>query len=72
VHLNSHPRRQAELAVLNAADFPSVLLEAGFLSSQDDRDRLQSDEGRKALADAVVTALTRWQAIEEATPGFGD
>lgn len=72
VRLNSHSHRQAELAVLNAADFPSVLLEAGFLSSERDRERLQSDAGRAALADAMVAALTRWQAEEAATPRFGD
>ena len=35
--VNSRPRREGRLAVLNAADFPSVLLEAGFLSSAADR-----------------------------------
>ncbi len=39
------PRREAELAVLIAADFPSVLLEVGFLSNDADRERLTTPQG---------------------------
>lgn len=63
--LNSRPRREAELAVLNAADFPSVLLEVGFLSNEADRDRLTSQQGRAPIVAAVTLAVGRW-AIEEA------
>jgi len=66
VPLNSRPRRQAPLAVLNAADFPSVLLEVGFLSSDSDRARLTSAEGRAGIVDAVVLAVTEWAAGEAA------
>jgi N-acetylmuramoyl-L-alanine amidase len=65
VVLNSRPRRQAELAVLNAADFPSVLLEVGFLSNDADRARLTSPQGRAPIVAAVTLAVGRW-AIEEA------
>ena len=63
--LNSRPRRQAEFAVLNAADFPSVLLEVGFLSNTDDREQLTSPQGRAPIVAAVTLAVGRW-AIEEA------
>lgn len=63
--LNSRPRREAVLAVLNAADFPSVLLEVGFLSNEDDRARLTSPQGRAPIVAAVTLAVGRW-AIEEA------
>ena len=63
--LNRRPRRQAELAVLNAADFPSVLLEVGFLSNDEDRERLSSPQGRAPIVAAVTLAVGRW-AIEEA------
>lgn len=63
--LNSRPRRQAELAVLNAADFPSVLLEVGFLSNNVDRARLTSPQGRAPIVAAVTLAVGRW-AIQEA------
>jgi N-acetylmuramoyl-L-alanine amidase len=63
--LNSRPRRHAELAVLNAADFPSVLLEVGFLSNDADRARLTSPQGRAPIVAAVTLAVGRW-AIQEA------
>ena len=59
--LNSRPRRAAQLAVLSAADFPSVLIEVGFLSSESDRDRLTSEEGRAALVEGLVLGLRRWE-----------
>lgn len=63
--LNRRPRRQAPLAVLNAADFASVLLEVGFLSNPEDRARLTSPTGRAPIVAAVTLAVGRW-AIEEA------
>ena len=53
VRLNSRPRREGQFAVLTAADFPSVLLEAGFLSNPQDRAYLATPEGRAAIAHAV-------------------
>ncbi|WP_241962893.1 N-acetylmuramoyl-L-alanine amidase [Thalassorhabdomicrobium marinisediminis] len=64
--LNSRPRREAELAVLNAADFPSVLLEVGFLSNAQDRARLTSPTGRAPIVAAVTLAVARWAIEEEA------
>lgn len=63
--LNSRPRREAPLAVLNAADFPSVLIEVGFLSSAEDRARLTSAAGREAIVAGILRGLDRW-ATEEA------
>ncbi|HCP81672.1 MAG TPA: N-acetylmuramoyl-L-alanine amidase, partial [Octadecabacter sp.] len=63
--LNTRPRRRAPLAVLNAADFPSVLLEVGFLSNPGDRARLTTARGRAPIVAAVTLAVGRW-AIEEA------
>jgi N-acetylmuramoyl-L-alanine amidase len=62
---NTRPRRQAELAALNAADFPSVLLEVGFLSNAADRARLTTPQGRAPIVAAVTLAVGRW-AIQEA------
>lgn len=64
--VNSRPRREAELAVLNAADFPSILLEVGFLSNDDDRARLTTPQGRAPIVAAVTTAVERWAIEEEA------
>lgn len=64
--LNSRPRRTAELAVLNAADFPSVLVEVGFLSNTGDRERLSTAVGRAPVVAGIVAAVQRWQAGREA------
>ena len=64
--VNSRPRREGRLAVLNAADFPSVLLEAGFLSSAADRAALTSAEGRAPIVAGIVAALQDWAAAEAA------
>jgi N-acetylmuramoyl-L-alanine amidase len=64
--VNSRPRRKAPLAVLNAADFPSVLIEVGFLSDPGDRAALASAEGRGRIVAAIVAALGAWAAEEAA------
>jgi N-acetylmuramoyl-L-alanine amidase len=64
--MNRHPRREGPLAVLNAADFPSVLIEAGFLSSQEDRERLSTAEGRALIVKGIVTGLQAWASEEAA------
>ena len=56
VPVNSRPRREGQLAVLVAADFPSVLIETGFLSNSRDRALLASPAGRARIA-AAITAV---------------
>lgn len=53
VRLNSRPRREGQFAVLTAADFPSILLEAGFLSNAQDRANLATYEGRAQIGRAI-------------------
>ena len=57
VPVNSQPRREGQLAVLSAADFPSVLIEAGFLSNTRDRALLASVAGRDRIVQAIVAAV---------------
>ena len=64
--VNSTPRREALLAVLNAADFPSALVEVGFLSNPQDRDALRSAEGRARVVAGIVLAVQRWANSEAA------
>ncbi|MBU2357481.1 MAG: N-acetylmuramoyl-L-alanine amidase, partial [Alphaproteobacteria bacterium] len=64
--VNNRPRREERLAVLNAADFPSVLLEAGFLSNAADRAALSTTAGRAPLVAGITTALRDWTADEAA------
>ncbi len=64
--VNSRPHRKAYLAVLNAADFPSVLIEVGFLSNAGDRSTLETPEGRARIVAGIVLGLQRWADAEEA------
>lgn len=61
VYLNSRPRREGRFAVLSAADFPGVLLEAGFLSNAEDRAMLQSAQGRARIARAIAVAVAAFR-----------
>ena len=53
VTMNTRPRREGQFVVLTAADFPSVLIEAGFLSNAQDRAFLATPEGRARIARAI-------------------
>ena len=55
--LISRPHRFGDFRVLKAPDIPSVLVELGFLSNDQDAERLQSDVHRRNLAGAIVDAL---------------
>ena len=66
VPLNTRPRRSGDLAVLNAADFPSALVEVGFLTSQSDRARLMSANGRARIATGIAAGLLDWANAEAA------
>lgn len=67
--VNTRPLRQANLAVLAAPDFPSVLIEAGFLSDPGDRARLAGAAGRAPVVAGLVAALRAWAGEEEARTG---
>ena len=52
--------------VLKAPDMPSVLLELGYMSNEDDRERLTSAAWRKEAAKALKAAIDKWR-IERGT-----
>lgn len=54
-----HPqaRRSAALGVLRAPDVPSVLLESGFISNEQEARRLASAEGQRAFSEAMARAI---------------
>ena len=51
------PHRFGDFRVLKAPDIPSVLVELGFLSNDQDAERLTSKSHRLALAGAILRAL---------------
>ncbi len=64
--LNDHPVKEALLAVLTPADYPAVLLEAGFMSNAADMETLSTPEGRAPLLEAIIAAIQGWRAEEAA------
>jgi N-acetylmuramoyl-L-alanine amidase len=55
--LTHNPERSAGFVVLKAPDFPSVLVELGFLSNAKDVANLKSDEWRDKTAEAMRAAI---------------
>jgi len=55
--LNHNPERSAGFVVLKAPDFPSVLVELGYLSNAQDVAALQSPEWRTRTASAMAEAI---------------
>jgi len=68
--LVGRPLRSAAFSVLKAADFPSALIELGFLSSEADRARLTDPEWRAAAIRAIETALVQWSLDDSARSGL--
>ena len=60
--LNHNPERSARFMVLKAPDFPSVLIELGYLSNPQDTASMTSPEWRQRTATALVTAIERFFA----------
>ncbi len=58
--LVNRSHRMAEFRVLKAPDVPSVLIELGFLSNEQDAERLKSVNHRRALAVAILKAVDEY------------
>jgi N-acetylmuramoyl-L-alanine amidase len=54
--------KQAPFVVLMGAAMPAVLVEAGFISTREEEQRLRTAEYRAELADALVRAVGRFKA----------
>lgn len=57
--------KQALFHVLLGADMPSVLVEAGFLSSSQDRSFVLSPLGQKKMSWAIVRAIEQYKTVVE-------
>ncbi len=58
----NNPLKSANFKVLRAPDMPSILLEFGFMSNQNDLEKMQNAAWRAEAANAVLAMLDRWQA----------
>lgn len=67
VPLLPNPDRHAGFVVLTAADIPSVLVEMGFMSNQQDEAFLRQPAHRLRVATALRQAVDAWFAAAHAT-----
>lgn len=74
--LNHNPERSAGFVVLKAPDFPSVLVELGYLSNAQDVQAMNSPDWRAKTASAMANAVDRFFAPArsdgEGAPKTGD
>lgn len=64
--INRRPLREAGFSVLKAADIPSVLIEAGFLSTEEDLRKLRDPNWRAGFTAGVRDALKAWALADAA------
>jgi N-acetylmuramoyl-L-alanine amidase len=57
---------RADLAGLNLAEFPAVLIELGNMRNGDEAARMESDSGRESYAAAVVQAVANYLSSKAA------
>lgn len=57
VRMNKSPLREGQFAVLTAAEFPSLLIEIGFLSNVEDRAVLATVAGRARIIAAIADTV---------------
>ncbi|WP_300436886.1 N-acetylmuramoyl-L-alanine amidase [uncultured Mameliella sp.] len=65
-HVHKDPLRQAAFSVLKSADIPSVLVELGFLSTEQDRRNLQDPVWRTGMARGLRDGIAAWALEDEA------
>lgn len=58
--MRSSPDQQAAFRVLKTAQFPSVLIELGYVTNRQDAENLKSDDWRKEVAHSIVTAVDNY------------
>ena len=53
--------KQAPFMVLHKAYMPRVLIEMGFISNPEEGNRLDSEEGQQAIAEAIANAILKYK-----------
>ncbi|MTD99069.1 AMIN domain-containing protein [Paracoccus sp. YIM 132242] len=66
IGMHGRPVQRATYSVLKSPDIPSVLLELGFISDQDDRANLLDPQWRGRMVQVVAEAVTGWARDEAA------
>jgi len=63
--VSSQPLRYAAFSVLKSPDIPSILIEAGFMSTSSDLKKLTTKKWRKDFADSLTEAISRWHVRDK-------
>ena len=63
--LSSQPLRYAAFSVLKSPDIPSILIEAGFMSTSSDLQNLTAKKWRRKFADSLAEAISRWHVRDK-------
>ncbi|TNF12439.1 MAG: N-acetylmuramoyl-L-alanine amidase [Rhodobacteraceae bacterium] len=58
--IHKRPLREAGFSVLKAADIPSILIEVGFLSTDQDLENLRDPEWRATMARGIRDGILAW------------
>ncbi len=65
VPMSGHPIRQAPMRLLAAANMPAALVEVGYLTNPQQEARLNTDDFKITVAQAVFSAIVRFRAWSE-------
>jgi N-acetylmuramoyl-L-alanine amidase len=65
VPMSAHPVRQAPMRLLAAANMPAALIEVAYLTNPKQEARLNTDDFKTTVAQAVFSAIVRFRAWSE-------
>ena len=65
VPMSGHPIRQAPMRLLAAANMPAALVEVAYLTNPQQEARLNTDDFKTAVAQALFSAIVRFRAWSE-------
>jgi len=58
--LKDNPDREAAFVVIKSAKVPSILIELGYVTNEEDAELLKSDSWRERVANSIVTAIDNY------------
>ncbi|WP_019223557.1 N-acetylmuramoyl-L-alanine amidase family protein [Bartonella rattaustraliani] len=67
IHLINNPHRYANFQVLRASDIPSVLIEIGYLSNEEDEKLLNNPQWRKKMATSIAHSIRQFAEHRQKT-----
>jgi N-acetylmuramoyl-L-alanine amidase len=69
IPMSEHPNRQGPIRLLAAANMPAALVEVAYLTNPQQEARLGTDDFKTSVAQAVFSAIVRFRAWSEESPG---